>query len=67
MYHKQTKKRENLDKCLKIDFRPKIINKMAVDYPGYVYGSLVAMGGIMGYAKRQDLLYKKTGAGSLNQ
>ena len=30
-----------------------LIKKMVVDYPGYAYGSLVAMGGIMGYVKRQ--------------
>eukprot|EP00088_Acartia_fossae_P032850 TRINITY_DN335_c0_g1_i4.p1 TRINITY_DN335_c0_g1~~TRINITY_DN335_c0_g1_i4.p1 ORF type:complete len:111 (-),score=16.93 TRINITY_DN335_c0_g1_i4:25-357(-) len=28
---------------------------MAVDYPGYAYGSLVAMGGIMGYVKRRSV------------
>ena len=28
-------------------------SNVAVDYPGYVYGGLVAMGGIMGYVKRQ--------------
>ena len=30
-------------------------SKMSVDYPGYVYGGLVAMGGVMGYVKRQDI------------
>ena len=30
-------------------------NKMSVDYPGYAYGSLVALGGIMGYLKRKSI------------